>query len=200
MRHCYLFPARSLYSIGSFFLKNLTRMPNDATGFAEVYDAHVQKIYAFVYYRVQHREIAEDLTSATFLKALDKYVSFKGGNVRAWLYRIARNTITDHYRTHRPPADLDAAQDVASTANPAHDAETRLQLQRVLAELRTLPNEQQEIVLMRAWDGLTHAEIAEILGKTEASVKMQFSRSVRQLQSKLPLAALLLFFTLRPYA
>lgn len=175
-------------------------MPNDATGFAEVYDAHVQKIYAFVYYRVQHREIAEDLTSTTFLKALDKYASFKGGNVRAWLYRIARNTVTDHYRTHRPPADLETAQNVQSTNNPAHDAETRMQLEQVRAELNKLPEDQRDIVLMRVWDGLTHAEIAEVLGKSEASVKMQFSRSVRQLQSTLPLAAFLFFLTLRPYA
>ncbi len=175
-------------------------MPNDATGFAEVYDAHVQKIYAFVYYRVQHREIAEDLTSTTFLKALDAYASFAGGNVRAWLYRIARNTVTDHYRTHRPPVDLETAQDVQSASNPAHDAETRMQLEQVRTELNKLPEDQHDIVLMRVWDGLTHAEIAEVLGKSEASVKMQFSRSVRQLQSSLPLAAFLLFLTLRPYA
>ena len=175
-------------------------MPNDDTGFAEVYDAHIEKIYAFVYYRVSHREIAEDLTSATFLKALDKYATFKGGNVRAWLYRIARNTITDHYRTHHPPVDLETAQDVPSTSNPAQDAETRMQLGRVREELDKLPAEQRDIVLLRVWDGLTHAEIAEILGKSEASVKMQFSRSLRQLQSKLPLAVLILLLTLRHHA
>lgn len=175
-------------------------MPNDTTGFAEVYDAHVQKIYAFVYYRVQHREIAEDLTSSTFLKALDKYASFKGGNVRAWLYRIARNTVTDHYRTHRPPADLETVQNMQSASNPAHDAEKRMQLERVRAELSKLPEDQRDIIIMRVWDGLTHAEIAEVLGKSEASIKMQFSRSLRHLQSALPLAAFLLFLTLRPYA
>ncbi len=176
-------------------------MTSDApAGFAEVYDAHIQKIYAFVYYRVQHREIAEDLTSTTFLKALDKYATFHGGNVRAWLYRIARNTVTDHYRTHRPPADLETAQEVQSTSNPAHDAETRMQLERVRAELEKLPEDQRDIVLMRVWDGLTHAEIADVLGKSEASVKMQFSRSLRQLQSALPLAAFLLFLTLHTHA
>lgn len=175
-------------------------MPNDATGFAEVYDAYIEKIYAFVYYRVQHREIAEDLTSTTFLKALDKYSTFRGGNVRAWLYRIARNTVTDHYRTHRPPAELEAAQDLPSTSNPAHEAEARMQLERARAELDKLSDEQRDIVLMRVWDGLTHAEIAEILGKSEASVKMQFSRSLRQLQSSLPLAAIILFLTLHHYA
>lgn len=173
-------------------------MTTDASnGFAQVYDAHIEKIYAFIYFRVNHREIAEDLTSTTFLKALDKYETFRGGNVRAWLYRIARNTLTDHYRTHRPPADLEAAQDVASSSNPVKDADTRLQLERVRAELDKLPNEQRDIVLMRVWDGLTHAEIAEILGKSEAACKMIFSRVLQKLQASLPLAAFLLFITLR---
>ncbi|MEK7570101.1 MAG: sigma-70 family RNA polymerase sigma factor [Patescibacteria group bacterium] len=174
--------------------------PENPTGFAEVYDAYVQKIYAFVYYRVSHREIAEDLTSTTFLKALDKFHSFRSGNLQAWLYRIARNTVTDHYRTHRPPADLETAQDVRSASNPANDAENRLQLERVRVELDKLPEKQRDIIIMRVWDGLTHAEIAEVLGKSEASVKMQFSRSVRALQSKIPLAALLLFLTFRAHA
>lgn len=155
--------------------------PDAPTGFAEVYDAYVQKIYAFIYYRVSHREIAEDLTSTTFLKALATFSSFRGGNMRAWLYRIARNTVTDHYRTHRPNADLETVNEVASSSNPARDAEQSLQLQKIRAELDQLPPDQRDIILLRLWDGLTHAEIAEVLSKSEASVKMTFSRTLRAL-------------------
>src|SRR6056297_2278284 len=68
-----------------------------------LYERYIKKIYNFIYYKTMHQETAEDLTSQTFIKALNKINSFDSeqGTFQAWLYKIARNTVIDHYRTQK---------------------------------------------------------------------------------------------------
>lgn len=167
----------------------------DAAAFGELYDAYARKIYDFAYYRTHHRETAEDLAADVFLKAFAKISAFdpSNGTFSAWLYRIARNRVIDHYRTAKPSADIEDVWDLlASGDDVARDAETRERLRAVEAHLSSLPAAQRDVVIMRVWDGLTYAEIAETLGKSEAACKMTFSRAVATLRKNAPLAALLL--------
>ena len=170
-------------------------MAADVEQFTQLYDRYVERIYTFVYYRVTHRETAEDLTSSVFLKALAAHKGFDGKNPQAWLYRIARNTVIDHYRTHRPNADLDTALDVRSGDDVQSRVDKRLALEQIRAELAKLPPDQQDIITLRVWDGLTHQEISAIMGKSEAACKMALSRALGALQTALPFSALLLFLT-----
>lgn len=160
--------------------------------FAELYDAYADRIYAFVYARVSHRETAEDLTSTVFMKALDKVESFKGGSFSAWLYRIARNTVIDHYRTNKPTVDLDAITEPSAATNLETDTHHRDLLARVEERLKLLKPEHQEIVKLRVWDDLPYATIATIVGKSEAAVKMSFSRAVAGLQTGLIMITILI--------
>lgn len=181
-------------------ISTLVRLAKDGdrAAFGELYDQHVERIYTFLYYRTLNRETAEDLTSTVFLKALEKIAQFndKGeGSFAAWLYAIARTTAIDHARqkgrTTPMPEHFDPPENVPS----ARRAEAQAELASVMKALDTLSAAQKEIVLLRAWDGLSFGEIAAVLQKSEASCKMQYSRAVNALRSQFaPLA--LLFLTL----
>jgi RNA polymerase sigma factor (sigma-70 family) len=162
----------------------------DLDRFTELYDRYFEPIYRFIYFKTQHCETAEDLTSQTFLKALEHIERFKDGSFQAWLYRIARNTVIDHYRTTRPQSDIEDAWDLDDGTNPARDAELRDLVGRVRGSLSQLPADQRDVVLLRLWDDRPYREIAEIMGKSEANCKVMFSRAVAKLRTE-PLSALL---------
>lgn len=152
--------------------------------FGELYDRYAEGIFRFVYAKTRHRETAEDLTSHVFIKALEHLPSFKSdlGGFRAWLYRIARNTIIDHYRTNRATSDIEDAWDIAGNSDTAKEAEAQITLRKVEKYLKDLTAEQRDVVFLRLWQDLSYAEIAQILGKSEASCKMMFSRVLSKIR------------------
>ena len=166
----------------------------DPKAFEAHYDAYVRKIYKFVYYRTQHRETAEDLTSQVFLKAFDKIASFdeSRGTFSAWIYGIARNALTDHYRATRDEIDIDDVWDLRSDEDVVRDVEARERVEKLRPYLQALPKDQRDLLIMRLWDGLSYAEIAELTGRSEAACKMAFSRTVARLRKDVPAAILML--------
>ena len=169
----------------------------DQDAFGAIYDSYVRKIHDFIYYRTHHRETAQDLTSEVFLKAVRGLASFDAtrGSISSWLYRIARNTVIDHYRTRHSELDIDDAWGLSAGGDASADVDALMKLEGVRTELRKLKSEQREIVIMRVWEELSYREISEILGKSEANCKMIFSRSIKQLRASLPLAALIVFLS-----
>ncbi|MBI2984309.1 MAG: RNA polymerase sigma factor [Candidatus Kerfeldbacteria bacterium] len=153
--------------------------------FAALYDAYVDRIYAFHYYRLGHQQTAEDLTSTTFLKALESITTFHTGSFSAWLYRIARNTLIDFYRTRRPTLEFNEQFDRPAPHHPDQSVDATLAIERIQRFLRTLTDDHRELVLMRLWDQLPFAEIAAITGRSEASCKMAFSRTMAKLRAAL---------------
>lgn len=160
--------------------------------FAELYDLYARRIYAFIAARVSHRPTAEDLTSVVFLKALEHLETFRRGSFSAWLFRIARNSVIDHYRTAKNGAPLEAAFAVGDGTNLDDDVERRQLLDEVQRRLTALTPIQRDVVTMRVWDDLPYAAIAEIVGKSEPAVKMLFSRAVTAMRLPATTAALLL--------
>lgn len=94
-------------------LKKCQKGELEAFGF--LYDNYIKKIYDFIYYKTHHQETAEDLTNATFMKALENIRKFnlQEAYFPAWLYKIARNTVIDHYRTQKNHNNIDDAWDIA---------------------------------------------------------------------------------------
>jgi RNA polymerase sigma-70 factor, ECF subfamily len=166
--------------------------------FVYLYDAYVRKIYNFLYYRTFHQEISEDITSQVFLQAMGKIHTFdeSKGTFQAWLYQIARNLLIDEFRKRKPTEDLNAHMDIASGINIENETQSALNSEALQKLLKTLPEESQELVTMRLWDELSYSEIAKITGKTEGSLKMQFSRIIGKLQEHAHLLALTLIFSL----
>lgn len=166
--------------------------------FTVLYERYVTKIYRFIYFKTFHRETAEDLTSLTFMKALEHINDFNAaqGNFSAWLYRIAHNTVIDHYRTGKSNLNLDEVFALAAPQNVAEQAQANLALDKVKAFMQALDQDMQELLLMRLWQGLSYQEIAEITGKSEGSLKMAVSRALKALRRQVPLAVLGLIFVL----
>jgi RNA polymerase sigma-70 factor (ECF subfamily) len=152
--------------------------------FDDLYQLYAEKIYRFIYFKTFHRETAEDVTSDVFMKALERIRQFDAsrGTFFAWMYRIARNTVIDHYRTSHPAEDIENGWALSSSTDIERDAEANVALEKVQDALRLLKPEQREVVIMRLWDGLSHKEIADILGMTESNVKQVFSRTIRKLR------------------
>jgi RNA polymerase sigma-70 factor, ECF subfamily len=156
----------------------------DSEAFGRIYDHYFDAIYRFIYYKVFSREAAEDLTSDTFFKALKQLHSYHSnrGRFNSWLYQIARNTVIDYYRTKKENVSIDDIFDLGHDERTPDQLDTLASLAKVEEYLKALPARQREIITLRLWEGKSFDEIATILGGTEASVKMAFSRSIRQLR------------------
>ena len=163
--------------------------------FEKLYNLYFEKIYRFIYWRTSHRETAEDLTSQTFIKALEKISTFNQnlGTFSAWIFRIARNKTIDYYRRKKAELDIDRIWDLSSRENIAQDFQTKEKLKEAAQYLAQLKPKHREIIIMRVWDGLSYKEISQIVGKSEANCRMIFSRTIRKLRKEI---ALLLLFIL----
>ena len=162
----------------------------DAEAFGLLYERYVDVVYRYVYVRVGSAHLAEDLTSETFLRALRRMDSFswQGRDIAAWFITIARNLITDNAKSARfrlevTTADmLDADQHVDA---PEAEVLQRLRDTRLIEAVKNLKPEQAECVVLRFLQGLTLAETAKVLGKTEGAVKQLQLRAVRALHREL---------------
>jgi RNA polymerase sigma-70 factor (ECF subfamily) len=156
-----------------------------ARDFADIYDEHVWRVYAFFAYRLSSRADAEDLTQQTFERALRAWRSFDGSeaSVATWLFVIARNLLIDHRRTDR------AASLVPSDAGevdllPARPDPVRIGLEPALEQsLAQLTPRERELIALRFGGDLTGPEIAQLTGLTLANVQQILSRALRRLRS-----------------
>lgn len=156
--------------------------------FGRLYDRHFPRIYSYIVRRVGNREVAEDLTSETFFKALShirKY-EYTGLPFAAWLYRIAGNVVADYYRRQRPDQPLDTEMPLPAPGDGPEEWVLRLdQRQTVLEAVSQLTPEQQDVVLLRFEHGFRLKEIAGICGKTEGAVKALMFRALHTLKQRL---------------
>ncbi len=168
--------------------------------FDALYTANVDAIYRYLYRRTLVRMTAEDLTSQTFLKALEKIDSFDPakGSYGGWVMTIAKNVLTDHFRALKPTTDIDDVWDLRSDDDVAADIEDKDSHRELREALAKLPKDKREIVLLRVWEDLSYAEIAALTGKSEGNCKVIFSRAMKDLRELLPLSTLLLLLTLTP--
>jgi RNA polymerase sigma-70 factor (ECF subfamily) len=171
----------------------------DPEKFGELYDAYIRKIYDFIYYKTHHKETAEDIASVVFLKAFEKIKSFDcaKGSFSSWIYRIARNSVIDHYRTKKTVLSIDDVWDLAGREDILRDLDTAQKIEKIEKYIHALSGDQRDIVMLRVWQEMPYKEISEIMGKSEASCKMTFSRAMGELRSKMPLGLLIYFLFLK---
>jgi RNA polymerase sigma-70 factor, ECF subfamily len=163
----------------------------DGEAFGQIYDAYVAQVYRYLYYRVGSQPLAEDLTSETFLRALRRIDSFswQGRDICAWFITIARNLVTDHYKSSRFRLEVSTADMLdADRADNGIEQEVldNLDNEALLAAVRRLKPEQQECVVLRFLQGLSVAETAAVMGRSDGAVKQLQLRAVRALAKLVP--------------
>jgi RNA polymerase sigma-70 factor, ECF subfamily len=163
----------------------------DGEAFGQIYDAYVDQVYRYLYYRVGSPTLAEDLTSETFLRALRRIDSFtwQGRDICAWFITIARNLVTDHFKSSRFRLEVSTADMLdADRADDGIEQQVldNLDNAALLDAVHQLKPEQQECVVLRFLQGLSVAETAAVMGRTEGAVKQLQLRAVRALAKLVP--------------
>jgi RNA polymerase sigma-70 factor (ECF subfamily) len=163
----------------------------DSEAFGPLYDHYQGSVYRFVFYRTRSQALAEDLTSETFLRALRSMSGFRwqGKDFGAWLMTIARNLCTDHFKAGRTRLELttdDMGAHDDATEGPENAVLAGLTNEVLLDGLRRLSDEQRDCLIMRFLQGLSIAETAEVLGRSEGAVKQLQLRGVRNLAKLVP--------------
>jgi RNA polymerase sigma-70 factor (ECF subfamily) len=176
-------------SLKEKFLLFRIRAKKDPEAFGAIYDAYVTPIYRFIYFKVSTAELAEDLTSETFLKAW-QYLKDKKDvpNLQALLYSVARSVVIDHYRaTSHEHGDVSLDESIAdesvdmASEKFLKDVETKFDTTLVLEKLRSLKDEYRDVVIMRYLDEMSTGEIAEVLGKSASNVRVILHRATKAL-------------------
>jgi RNA polymerase sigma-70 factor (ECF subfamily) len=157
--------------------------------FGSLYVRYLEPIYRYVFYRVPNSGDAEDLTEQIFLNAWESLTTGKSRkpieNVRAWLYRIARNVVIDRIRKKKPLLVDMNEYDYLATSNegtPEAELETQLETADLLAALDKLDEPSRELIILRYLNNLGHAEAAEVLGLSEGHSRVLQYRALKKLR------------------
>ena len=165
----------------------------DVEAFGQLYDRYLDMVYRYIHYRVASPQLAEDLASETFLRALRRIGTFhwQGRDIGAWFVTIARNLVADHYKSARYRLELTTDDVGRSGPVPLEDGPEGVVLEGLqnavlLDAVRRLGAEQQECIVLRFLQGLSVAETARIMGKNDGAIKALQHRAVRALGRLLP--------------
>jgi len=160
---------------------------DDAEAFGELYSRYVKKMYSYIFHRTGNTQDAEDLTAKVFIRAyahIGNYVD-RGAPFQAWLYRIAQNLVANWHRdqARRKIIALDdyVAHSLQSEA-PERLAEAVEARDHLLEAVRRLPEERQQLLLLKFIEQLSNAEIGEIMGRTEGAIKSLYHRTLLALR------------------
>jgi len=168
---------------------------HDREAFGELYEIHYSRIFNYALKRTANVQLALDITSITFLKALNQIKKYHWRDIpfSAWLYRIASNEIADHFRNgNNKMAKLDEIApilDMREFSDEIAEAEEELSRQdeflRLHEKLAELPDKYQEVITLKFFEKKKIKDIVEILGKKEGTVKSLLHRGLEKLKEKM---------------
>ena len=153
--------------------------------FGVLYLRHLDAIYRYIYFRVADKDEAEDLTEDVFFRAWEALGRYKPGQYpfTSWLYRIAHNITVDHHRK-RPNATLADAEfqrDLSETGSTEQIVEHNQDAQAIANAIKRLDGEEQQVVILRFVEGLSHQEVADVIGKSNESSRVILHRALARL-------------------
>lgn len=164
----------------------------DPRAWADVYERLADEVFGFLRNQSIGRQEAEDLTATTFLRAIKAAPRFKGtfSDLRAWIFRIARNNLIDFHRKNRRTSAeswevVSEGRDAEASDDTAGEAIFRVEVDRIRKAIERLTPDQKQVLLLRLNAGLSSPEIAKILGKTPGAVKALVHRGISSLAREL---------------
>jgi len=166
------------------------RTQKDKEAFGALYDLYIERIYRFIYFKVNNKEEAEDLTSELFLKVWNyllenqekEVISFSG-----LIYKMARNLIVDFYRkkAQQQVNVEDLAEVLPDERNLLQQVEYNHDVEKLLLVIKKLKQEYQEVVMLKYVEELSISEIADILGRSQVSVRVTLFRAMKKIKEML---------------
>ena len=166
----------------------LRAIQRDQDAFGELYDRHVSRVYKHIYYMVGNAAEAEDLTAQTFLKAweaIDRY-QVRGAPFVSWLLRIAHNLGVSHLRSKRETSQVhEGLVDDKPRRDPEHVAQQTAEEEMVRAAILNLREEQRQVIILRFIEDLEYPEVAEIIGKSVAAIRVIQHRALNALRKQM---------------
>lgn len=165
-------------------------MAGDADAFGELYMRHLDAIYRYVYFRVGNAQEAEDMTEQVFLKAWQSLPGYehRGHPLTSWLYRIAHNVVADYHRKWGGRPSPLALEDWAEDRNEPAAIEQMISAEEAAdlsAAIVQLSEDQQQVIVLRFIEGMSYAEVAEILSKSPGACRVLQHRALAVLNELL---------------
>jgi RNA polymerase sigma-70 factor, ECF subfamily len=162
----------------------------DSAAFGELYERYVKRIYNYIYYRTGNHHDAEDLTARVFARALQHIPTYvdRGLPFSAWLYRIAHNLVVNWHRDRGRRKLVPLDEMVMSTLRseaPERMTEHHEEQDLLLIAIRTLPEERQQLLILKFVERLPNAEIGEIMGRSEGAIKSLYHRTLLSLRDEI---------------
>lgn len=170
----------------------------DNTHFTYFFDTYFESVYKFIYLKTFDTQVAQDITSDVFLKALTKIQTFKiqeWNTFKSWIFKIAYNTVIDYYRTNKQEPSLEEVVEKGYNIDFAENVDKKDTSKKIMNFLDTLEPRAKKIIIMRFWDELSFKEIAQIVGESEDNCKKIVYRNIQKLDTS-TLVLLLLFFNM----
>lgn len=158
--------------------------------FGQIYNDCVEKVYRFIFIKVNSKELAEDLTAETFVKAWGVFKKAKNQNSlqnpQAFCYRIARNLVIDHYRSKAKATSVPLDFPVADPKVRIEEAAMiNSDMEMVMKGMTALKDDYQDVIIWRYLDELSIEEIALLLDKTEDATRVMIHRAMASLKNVL---------------
>lgn len=162
----------------------------DQDAFGELYDRHVVRVYRHIYYMVGSATEAEDLTAQTFLRAWEAVERYqvRGAPFVSWLLRIAHNLGVSYLRSRRESSELhDGIVDHKMRVDPASSFAQTADEELVREAILLLREEQRQVIILRFIEDLDYKEVAEIIGKSVAAIRVIQHRALNSLRKQMKL-------------
>jgi len=165
-------------------------MDNLHEQFSQIYDQYIEKIYRFVYLKVNSRDIAEDITSKVFVKGWEAYQKSQNPdskiqNTGAFLYQIARNAVVDYYREKGRISTVssEVLPEISDPADSIYDkAVLDADVSLIKAGIKNLKPEHQDIIIWHYLEDIPIAQIAKMLDKPAGTVRVMLHRGLKELK------------------
>ncbi len=156
--------------------------------FTKIYYQYIEKIYRFIFLKVNCEETAKDLTSETFLKTWEKFREKKGNpikNIQAFLYKTAQNLVINYYRKKMNFVPIEELPLSDPKTNLEEKANKDSDLERIKRALKNLSQEYQNVIVWYYLDGFSIKEISQMIGKSEGAVRVLIHRAIQKLKKEL---------------